>query len=162
MKKRTKKYSGPKYVAMNVLTTFFGGLSGDHAEHLQTLLTKNAAAMAAMVTGRGNRESFDRLTGAINMANVMCEQGIGNEFREATIAGREAMLSMGKRALRTGRFVFTGDELAAMNEAMECHTAQLTNIRAIDVDRAAEEVERRIRHGINSTSVRAEMEREAA
>lgn len=161
MKKRSKTYR-PKYVSVNPLSTFFGGLSGDHAEHLQVLLTKNAAAMAAMVTGRGDKEFFDRLTGAINMANVLCEQGIGNEFREATIAGRDAMLSMGKRALRTGRFAFTGDELAVMNEAMECHTAQLTNIRSIDVDRAADEVQRRIRHRINSTSVRSELEKEAA
>ena len=162
MKKRTKKYSGPKYVALNVMTTFFGGLSGDHAEHLQTLLLKNHGAMAAIVQGHGDRDAWDRLVGAINMANVLCEQGIGDEFRAATIAGRDALMEVGKRSMKSGKFGFTGDELKAMNAALACHDAQLENIRAIDIDRAADEVQRRIRHGINSTSVRAEMEKEAA
>lgn len=159
MKKRTKRYV-PKYVSINPLSTFFGGLSGDHAEHLQTLLLKNHGAMAAMVEGRGDKDAFDRLTGAINMGNVMCEQGIGDEFRASMIAGRNALIELGKRALKTGRFVFKGDELAAMNLAMECHDAQLTNIRALDVDRAADEVARRIRYGVNTTNVRAELARE--
>lgn len=160
MKKRSKYR--PKYVATNPISTFFGGLSGDHADHLRVLNIRNHGALAAICDGRGTKAEFDLIVGAINMANVMCEQGIGDEFRAKTIAGRDAMLSMGKRALKTGRFVFTGSELQAVNECMECHDAQLANIRAIDVDRAANEVERRVRHRINSTSVRAELEREAA
>lgn len=159
--KRTKKYAGPKYIAKNPMHTFFGGLSGDHSEHLQTLLLKNHGALAAIVQGRGDREAFDKLTGAINMGNVMCEMGIGDEFRASMLAGRDAMIEMGKRALQTGRFVFKGCELAAMNEAIACHDAQLENIRAIDVERASNEVLRRIRHGINTTNVRKEYERAA-
>ena len=49
-----------------------------------------------------------------------------------------------------------------MNLAMECHDTQLENVRALDVDRAAEEVERRVRHRINSTSVSAEIKKTAA
>lgn len=160
MKKPRNKPYRPRYVSRNPLSTFFGGLSGDHAEHLQTLLLKNHGAMAAMVEGRGDKDAFDRLTGAINMGNVMCEQGIGDEFRASMIAGRNALIELGKRALKTGRFVFKGDELAAMNLAMENHDAQLTNIRSIDVDRAADEVARRIRHRVNTTNVRAELARE--
>lgn len=155
--KRTKAYK-PKYVAKNPMSTFFGGLSGDHMGHLQALFGRNHAAMQAIVQGRGDRSTWDLLVGAINMGNVMCEQGIGNEFREAMIAGRDALCEVGKRAVLTGRFLFKGDELGAMNEAMACHDAQLENIRAIDVERASDEVIRRIRHGINTTSVRKELE----
>lgn len=162
MKKRTKKYQGPKYVANNPMSTFFGGLSGDHMSHLQGLFGRNHAAMQAMVQGRGDRDTWDLLVGAINMANVMCEQGIGNEFREAMLAGRDALCEMGKRAMSTGRFLFKGDELTDMNEALACHDAQLENIRAIDVERAADEVMRRVRHGINTTNVRKEFEKEQA
>lgn len=160
--KRNKKYQGPKYVAKNVMSTFFGGLSGDHADHLRRLNIRNHGAMAAIVQGRGDRASWDLLVGAVNMGNVMCEQGIGDEFRAHMIAGRDALLEVGKRALKSGRFGFTGDELKAMNLALECHDAQLENIRAIDVERASDEVLRRIRHGVNTTNVRAELEREAA
>lgn len=160
-KKRTKKYQ-PKFTSKNPINDFFGGLSGVHADHLQRLTIRNHSAMAEMVQGRGQREHWDLLVGAINMANVMCEQGIGDEFRGATIAARDVLCEVGKRAIKTDRFLFKGDEIKVLNEALACHDAQLENIRAIDVERAADEVTRRILNGINTTNVRAEVEREAA
>ncbi len=162
MKKRTKKYQGPKYVARNVLSTVFGGMAGTHMDHLRTLQVKNHLALAEMAQGRGNREQWNLIVGAINIANVMCEQGIGREFRQQVLDARDAMLEVGKRAVRNeDRFVFTGPELCAVREALECHDAQLENTRAIDVDRAAMEVERRVRHHIDSTSVKRELALEA-
>lgn len=161
MKKRSKKYR-TREVAVNPIAEIFGGMGSTHSQHLQTLHLKNHAAFAALVQGRGTRDDWDRLVGAINMANVMCEQGIGNEFRAQTIAARDALCEVGKRYMRINRFVFTGPELATMNEAMTCHEAQLENVRAIDVDRAADEVLRRIRNKVNTTNVRAEFARETA
>jgi hypothetical protein len=160
MSKPRKKYK-PKYVARNPLTQFFGGMSSEHAEHLQTLKLKNHAAMAAMVEGRAGRTEWDMLVGAVNMGNVMCDMRIGDEFRNLMLAGRDALCEVGKRAHKTDRFLFKGDKLQAMNLAMEVHDAQLENIRAIDVERASDEVIRRIRNRINTTSVRAEIEKEA-
>lgn len=161
-KKRTKKYAGPKYIAKNPMETFFGGMSGVHAEHLQKTNIINHAAMQAMVQGRGSKEMWDRLVGAVNIAIVMCEQGIGNEYREQLVAAMQALLACGVRSVKKDRFAFTGDEMAVMNEALEIHDAQLVNIRAIDVDRAADEVARRLRHRVNSTSVMAEIRRQEA
>lgn len=161
MKKRSKKYR-PREIAINPIVEIFGGMGSTHAQHLQTLHIKNHAALAAMVQGRGTRDDWDRLVGAINMANVMCEQGIGNEFRAQTIAARDALCEVGKRYHKFGNFGFTGAELKTMNEAFACHEAQLENVRAIDVDRAADEVLRRIRNKINTTNVRAEVVRESA
>lgn len=161
MSKPRKKYK-PKYVAQNPLTQFFGGMSTQHADHLQVLNLKNHAAMSAMVEGRGGRDHWDLLVGAVNMANVMCEMGIGDEYRQQMLAGRNALCEVGKRALKTGKFLFKGEELQAMNEALACHDAQLENVRAIDIERASDEVIRRIRNRINTTNVRAELEKEAA
>lgn len=160
-KPRNKKYV-PKYVARNVLSTIFGGMSGDHAEHLRTIQIRNHRALAEMAQGRGTREQWDELVGAANMANVMCEQGIGNEYRAITIAARDALLEVGKRIVKTERVILKGDELNAIREGLLCHDAQLENVRAIDVERAVREVERRVRHRINSTSVQREIALEAA
>ena len=160
-KPRNKKYR-PKYVARNVLSTIFGGMSGDHAEHLRTIQIRNHRALAEMAQGRGTREQWDELVGAANMANVMCEQGIGNEYRAITIAARDALLEVGKRIVKTERVILKGDELNAIREGLLCHDAQLENVRAIDVERACREVERRVRHRINSTSVQREIALEAA
>ncbi len=158
--KKPRKKHTPKYISKNPMRTVFGGLSGEHAEHLQVINLRNHGALAVLMQGTAGRDEFDRLTGAINMGNVMCEQGIGNEFRAAIIAGRDALISIGKRYLMIDKFVPTGDEMQVLNEAFACHDAQLENVRAIDVERAACEVERRVRCHINSTSVRAELERE--
>lgn len=159
MKKRNKRYV-PKYVSKNPMSDYFGGLSGDHAEHLQRLKIRNHGAMAAMTQGHGTREHWDLIVGAVNMANVLCEQGIGDEFRKFTLAARDTMVEVGKRAFKTGRFIFKGDEIAVLNEFFDIHDAQLENIRAIDIDRAANEVTRRVQNHINTTNVRAEIERE--
>lgn len=159
MKKRNKRYV-PKYVSKNPMSDYFGGLSGDHAHHLQRLKIRNHAAMAAMTTGAGTRNDWDLIVGAVNMANVMCEQGIGDEFRPFTLAARDTMVEVGKRAMKTGRFLFKGDEIAVLNEFLDVHDAQLENIRAIDVERAADEVTRRINGRHNTTNIRAELERE--
>lgn len=160
-KPRNKKYR-PKYVARNVLTTVFGGMSGDHIGHLRLIQIRSHGALADMVKGVGTREGWDLLVGAINMANVMCEQGIGNEFRAQTIAARDALLEVGKRIVKLDRVILKGDELNAIRAGLECHDAQLENVRAIDVERACKEVDRRVRHHINSTSVVRELAREAA
>lgn len=159
--KRDKKYR-PKYVARNPMHTFFGGMSGAHAEEATELMTKNSLAMQAMVRGVATRENWNQLTGAINMAAVMCEQGVGPEYRWDVLAARDAMLEVGKRAMPTDRFIFKGDEMRVLNEFMSIHEAQISAVRAIDIDRAAAEVIRRVRHRINSTSVAAEVAREAA
>lgn len=160
-KKRNKKYV-PKYVAKNVLSTVFGGMSGDHADQLRLIQIRSHKALADMAQGQGTREGWDLLVGAVNMANVMCEQGIGNEFRATTIRARNAPLEVGKRILKLDRVIMKGDELTAVREALECHDAQLENVRAIDVERAAKEVDRRIKNRINSTSVMRELSLEAA
>lgn len=160
MKKPRKKYT-PKYVARNPMATFFGGMSGEHADHLVKLNLLNPGAFTAIVQGRGTRNDWDRLVGAINMGNVLCERGIGDEYRQDMIAARDALCECGKRFLKSNRLLFTGDELQAVNAGMAAHDAQLENVRAIDIDRASDEVMRRVRHGINTTNVRAELAKAA-
>lgn len=158
-KPRNKKYQ-PKYVARNPMATFFGGMSGQHADELVKLNLINHGAIVNICHGSGTKADWDRLVGAINMGNVMCEQGIGNEFRAEMIAARDALCKCGKRFMKSGRFGFTGEELQAVNAGLAAHDAQVENVRAIDLERAADEVIRRIRHGVNTTNVRAELSRQ--
>ena len=160
-KPRNKRYR-PKYVTSDPLHTFFGGMSGVHAEHLVDLKLKNHMAMACMVRGDGDKSTWDRLVGSINVANVMTDMGIGAEFSPVLLAARDALLEVGVRSVTTGRFVFRGDELKTMQEAMACHDTQLDNVRSIDVDRAAAEVTRRLSIRENGNSVNKELAARAA
>jgi len=147
--RKPRKAYRPKEVVANPLNFFFGGLKRIDGEHLQTLNIKNHKALADMATGQGNRAAFDLIIGAINMANVMCERGIGDEYRAEMLAARDTMMAVRERYLQIGRFVLRGDELKTMTLAMEVHDAQLEADRIIDVERAADEVVRRVKLGIN-------------
>lgn len=162
MAKIRKKYSGPKYIAKNPMITFLGSMHTTHAQHLQTTNIINHQAMHALVHGTGDREEWNRLVGAINIAVVLSQQGIGPEYLDVMLAGQDALLALGVRSVKAGRFLFTGDEMRAMNDALDAHDLQLLVCRAVDVDRAADEVIRRERHRINSRSVMTEIRRQEA
>lgn len=151
-KPRTKKYV-PKRVSTNPIYGFFGNMSHNHYGSLQDTLIANHTALSNIARGVGDAHDWNRLNGAVNMALVMCESGFGGEHYDAFIAGRDAMLAMVRRAIGTERYIFKGDELRALNECMDAHDAQLACVRSIDVDNAAKEVERRVRHRINVASI---------
>lgn len=155
MKKPRKAYK-PKYVAKNPMLTFFGGMSNQHADELRILNIKNHGALAAIAQGNGTRDDWDAVVHAINVGNILCERGIGNEYRQDMLAARDALESCGKRIVKTDRVILTGDELKALNAGMAAHDAQIENVRYIDIDRADDEVSRRVRHHINTTDVRKE------
>lgn len=160
-KPRNKKYV-PKGTSNNLLS-IFGGMGVAHHDHLRFNQIKTHAAMQALTQGRGARDDWKRLAGVFNVAYVMSEQGIGAEFRQVFASAQDALLVVGKRAVRNHeRFIFTGPELHTINEALECHDAQLENSRAIDVDRAADEVMRRERSRVGRVSVMGEIAKEAA
>lgn len=162
MKKPRNKPYRPKGTCTNPLA-IFGGMGDTHHGRLREIQTVTHLAMVDLAQGRGTRAQWNRIAGAINMANVMCEQGIGDEFRATTIAARAALLALGKRAVKNDdRFVCTGPELTAINEGLACLDVQMENVRAIDVDRVADMVIHRERHRINSTSVPSEIRKEAA
>lgn len=142
-----------KSLSTNVLSDVFGGMGSTHGAHLRAIQIKNYKALDDMAFGRGTREGWDLLRGAVNMACVMCDQGIGAEYSDAMVTAKDALLEVGKRLVKLGRVVLKAEELAAFREALSIHDAQLENIRAIDVERAYFEVRRRERERVNTISV---------
>lgn len=152
MKKRNKKYQ-PKSVVQNPLNFFLGGLKRIDAEHLTNLNVKNHAAMFKLTTGIGERSDWDLLVGASNMSVVLCELHFDNQYHEMLLTGRDALHAIGKRYLTKNKFILTGDEMQSLNNMLAVHEAQLNALRVIDVERAYEEVQRRLRHHINTKKV---------
>ena len=163
MAKKRKSYQGRKYVSTNPLRTFFGGMQETHYEHLQTTLLINHASMVNIAQGNGSKDDWDRIVGAINIALIMTEQGSAPDHVELLKEAQQALIEIGKRAVKNSmRFIFKGDELRKLNEAMEVHDLQLQTARAIDLERAADEVCKRVRNRINSTNIMKEIGKEAA
>ena len=62
--------------------------------------------------------------------------GHGREYRNVVDAGLRALNSVGSRGLATDRFILNAAEMAAINEAMELHDAQLDVITVKDMEKA--------------------------
>lgn len=148
MKKRNKKYV-PKQVVQNPLNYFLGGLKRIEEAHLVELNSKNHAAMLCICNGTGTKEHFDQLTGMQNMALVLTEMHFDNQYLELLYAGRDALHSLGQRYLKHQKFILTGDEMQKINNVLEIHEAQLEALRVIDIERAYDEIQRRLKYGIN-------------
>jgi hypothetical protein len=118
--------------------------------------------MSNMARGVGDKEDWDRIVGAINIALIMTEQGSAPDHVGLLKQAQAALIEVGKRAVKNNmRFLFKGPELGVLNDAMEVHDLQLQTARAIDIDRAADEVKKRVRHKIGSTNVMRELAKEA-
>lgn len=124
MRKRSKYR--PKGVRLDVMAWIKEGMQpmASHPEAINLKL-KNHAALDELVKGRGTRDHCDTLICALNMTEALALLRIGDEYHQDINAGQHAMLTMCRRGLERGRFLFNGPELKAINTAMAIHDAQL-------------------------------------
>lgn len=153
MKKRNKKYV-PKTIVQNPLNYFMGGLKKIDENHLVELNIKNHSAMFNICSGKGQKFDFDQLVGMINMALILTELHFDNQYHAMLIQARDSLHSVGMRYRKINVFVFAGGEMQALNDALEVHEAQLKAVRVIDVERAYDEVQRRLKHNINVVKIK--------
>lgn len=148
-----RKAYKPKRVITNPLNFLFSGLKRINPDELTELRIKNHKAIVDVTTGQSDRETWNKITGCVNISLILTEYGLGRDYHDDLIAGRDALIAMGRRYLKHDRFGFTGDELKTINQMMEIHDAQLEIARVIDIERAVAEIDRRLRHGINTFHV---------
>lgn len=138
----------PKGVIMDTVQHVLGGfqLVKNKPGVAVTLKIKNHDALNNMVQGQGNRMDIDVLIACMNVAEAMAIKcDLGSEYRAEITAAQEALVTMGQRGLKGGRFLFTGPELTAMNLGMEVHDAQLDVCTISQMERALNFVEQEIR-----------------
>lgn len=111
------------------------------------LRIKNHQAMDTLRKGEATRHDIDVLIGAFNMceAYAMLKPELGRDWHEEIGAGLDALHSVGKRGVASGRFILTAKELNAMNLVMEIHDAQLDQTTVQEMEKAMEIVNREYR-----------------
>jgi hypothetical protein len=114
-----------------------------------TLRMKNHAAVEEITKGRGTKSHIDTVIVAVNMteALAMIRQDLGADWREEINAAQDALFAMAQRGVATGRWLFTGPELTAVNLAMELHDQQLDACTVDELQKAIELSKRIIRAG---------------
>ena len=137
MRKRSKYR--PKGVRMDVMAWIKQGMQpmATHPEAI-TLKLKNHDALANIVKGQGTRDHCDTVICALNITEALAMLRIGDEYREDINAAQHAMLTMCRRGVERGRFLFTGPEIQAVNIAMEIHDAQLEACTLAELEKATD------------------------
>ena len=116
--------------------------------HAVSLKIKNHQAMFDMLHGEGNRQTFDTLVAAMNMAEGLATvnpEKLGGYLGAEIRAAQDALHAMGKRSLAKGVFRFTGPELVAMNTGMDIHDQQLDTCNIAELERAIDLVVKTVR-----------------
>lgn len=141
--KRPRKKYRPKGVFRDPLSYVLNGFKplaivGDEAVKLKI---KAYDALNNLREGRGQFNDVDQVVTALNVADALALGGeIGAEYATTVRAGQDAVYAMAQRAAKTGRFLFTGPELLAVNEAMEVHAAQLDVVTVAELQTALQVV----------------------
>jgi hypothetical protein len=114
-----------------------------------TLRMKNHASLEEITKGRANKGHVDIMIVALNMteALAMVREDLGSDWRTEIRAAQDALFAMAQRGVATGRWLFTGPELTAVNLAMELHDAQLDACTVDELQKAIELSKRIIRAG---------------
>jgi hypothetical protein len=120
----------------------------NHSETL-TLRMKNHASLEEITKGRANKGHVDIMIVALNMteALAMVREDLGSDWRTEIRAAQDALFAMAQRGVATGRWLFTGPELTAVNLAMELHDQQLDACTVDELQKAIDLSKRIIRAG---------------
>lgn len=145
MRKRSK-YK-PKGVRIDAVNWVLAGLKpiSEVGDALVTLKAKNHSALSEITQGRGNRDQIDVLIAAMNMCEAYAVHGKGIDWLPEIRQAQDAIVSMSKRGFEKGRFLFTGQEMKAMNLGMDIHDAQLEESTVQELERMIDYVNEQVR-----------------
>lgn len=148
MTRKRSKYR-PKGVLVNPVQWVLSGFQPVREnEHALGLKIKNHQAMFDLLHGEGDRERFELLLAAMNMAEALATVNpdkLGGHLQAEIQAAQDALHSMGKRSIAKGVFRFTGPELQAMNLGMDIHDQQLDACNIAELHQAIDLVAKTIR-----------------
>lgn len=116
-----------------------------YGSHILDVKIKNHGAMNALLYGKATRQDMDVLIAMTNVVEALYRLGFGKEYEDVVVKGLEAMYQIGTRGYPTNTFVCKLPEVAAMNELMELHDAQMDVITVRDMEKALDLVKREFR-----------------
>lgn len=138
----------PKPVRLDVMGWIINGkkqVATSASDEIMTLRIKNHMAMDILRQGGGDRSHMNVVIAALNMTEALARLRVGNEHAALIRKGQDALYAMANRGAHLGRFVFTGQELQAVNLAMEIHDAQLDVCTVAELERAVDIVKCELR-----------------
>lgn len=147
MRKRSKYR--PKRVLLNPVGFVLESLTpvAKHDSFMIDLKIKNHGAMASLMQGRAGRTDIDVLIQMANITEALYRLKFGEDYGDVVAAGLEALRAVARRGAETNKFILRASEIAALNDLMELHDAQMDVIVLKDMERAIELVRKEYAKG---------------
>lgn len=143
MRKRSK-YK-PKGVRLDNMTWVQASLMRvEDMSASTTLKICNHDAMNTLRLGNATKADIDVIINALNIAEALARLGVGSDWMTELRAAQDALFTLARRGL-TSRFIVRGDELTALNLAMEIHDAQLETVTVRQLEEAMNFVNEMVR-----------------
>lgn len=136
MKKRSKYR--PKGVNPDPIGHMLTGAKSlvEYNSYLIDVKIKNHGAMHALLYGTATQQDMDTLITMVNMCEALYRMGVGADYADVVDTGLEALYQVGSRGREGNKFVCKLPEVAALNDLMELHNAQMDTITVRDIEKA--------------------------
>ena len=145
---RKKSKYKPKGVRLDTMTWLREGMmkATDKKSEYLTMHLKNMSALDSLAKGTANKKEMDICIGVINVAEALCELGVGSEYHQLVLDASSALYDVCKRSFEINdRFVCRGEELSAIKTGYEVHDAQMEVTTLAMLDRALDLIDKTIR-----------------
>ncbi len=103
-------------------------------------------AFERMIMGQSSEEDWSVIACSINIALMLSEQGIGNEYEPYLIKALDGIFIAKLRAEKHGVWRFDGEAIGAIREAFEIHDEQIKIATKEEMRNALSEVHKRIKN----------------
>ena len=146
MRKKSKyKPKGVRLDAMNWVVTGITKVSAKESEYV-TMHLKNMSALDSLAKGTANKKEIDICIGVINVAEALCELGVGSEYHQLVLDASSALYDVCKRSFEINdRFICRGSELSAIKLGYQVHDAQMESTTIGMLDKALDVIDKTIR-----------------
>lgn len=145
--KKPRKAYRPKARLVNPMEYVLEGFApvASAGSYLTDLKVHNHMAMADLMRGEAKKKQMDTLIAMSNICEALQRMGHGEEYKDVTVEGRFALLSVIFRAVERLKFIPTGTEINQLNLLMELHDAQMDTITVRDMEKAIQLAQRELR-----------------
>lgn len=154
MKRRTKKYSGPKrnFSGGGLLALLKVDARGIDASPLRedqiSDLGRNYwLSFTNLTQGSASFESWENCVGSLNMGLVLAEKVFDGQGEQEIVAALDGLFKAKLRGDKTGRYRLDGEGIQAVREALELHDQQMKLAHRREIVDSIATVKKRVAEG---------------
>ena len=140
MRKRSKYR--PKRLIVDTMAWLRAGMTRvEHCSAGMTLKIRNYDAMNNLRKGIAVNKDVDAIIDAMNVADALARRGVGEEWGVDIRNAQDQLFKLACRGVTNGhKFIVRGEELKALNHAMQIHDAQLDAVTISELEQAMADV----------------------